>query len=98
MVDITSYERQRDRLREELTFAQIDRHAESIDELDVEGILAFAERVPPRASDLSVSNSLSGRPWELDQVPAVGDPTHMVQLGSGQRVPAGEGQRCVAFQ
>src|SRR2546426_2899841 len=27
---------------------------------------------------LSVSNSLSGRDWELDQVPAVGDPTHIV--------------------
>src|ERR1700730_16934647 len=25
---------------------------------------------------LSVSNSLSGRHWELDQVPAVGDPAH----------------------
>ena len=32
---------------------------------------------------LSVSNSLSGRHWELDQVPAVGDPTDIVQLGSG---------------
>jgi hypothetical protein len=49
---MTSYERQRDRLREELTLAQIDRHAESIDEIDVEGILAFAERILPRASDL----------------------------------------------
>ena len=48
--------------------------------------------------DSSVSNSLSGRHWELDQVPAVGDPTHMVQLGSGQRVSAGEGQRRVALQ
>jgi hypothetical protein len=27
---------------------------------------------------LSVSNSSSGRHWELDQVPAVGDPTHSV--------------------
>jgi antitoxin ParD1/3/4 len=27
---------------------------------------------------LSVSNSLSGRRWELDQVPAMGDPTHIV--------------------
>jgi hypothetical protein len=31
---------------------------------------------------LSVSNSLSGCHWELDQVPAVGDPAHVVQLGT----------------
>ena len=38
---------------------------------------------------LSVSNSLSGRHWELDQVPAVGDPTDIVRLGSGAM------QRCL---
>ena len=47
---------------------------------------------------LSVSNSLSGRHWELDQVPAVGDPTDIVQLGAGHRVAASEGQRRVALQ
>jgi hypothetical protein len=57
-IDSTSYERQRDRLREELTLAQIDRHAESVDELDVQGILAFAERILPGASDLWVQASL----------------------------------------
>ena len=50
--------RQRDRLREELTLAQIDHHADAVDELDVQGILAFAERVLPRASDLWVQASL----------------------------------------
>ena len=59
MIDLTSYERQRDKLREELTLAQIDHHAESIEELDVQGILAFAERVLPRASDLWVQASLN---------------------------------------
>ena len=48
--------------------------------------------------DVSVSNSLSGRDWELDQVPAVGDPTHIVQIGTGHRVSTGEGQRRVALQ
>ena len=38
--------------------------------------------------DLSVSNSVSGRHWKLDQIPAVGDPTHIVQVGSGPRVAA----------
>ena len=54
------------------------------------------ETAPVR--DLSVSNSLSGRHWELDQVPAVGDLTDIVQLGTGHHVSAGEGQRRVALQ
>src|SRR5258706_14699335 len=43
-IDVTTYGRQRDKLREELTLAEIDHHPEAVDELDVEGILAFAER------------------------------------------------------
>jgi hypothetical protein len=57
-IDVTTYGRQRDKLREELTLAKIDHHAEAVDELDVEGILAFAERILPRASDLWVQASL----------------------------------------
>ncbi len=41
-IDSTSYERHRDRLREEMTLAQIDHPADATDELDVQGILAFA--------------------------------------------------------
>jgi hypothetical protein len=41
-----------DKLREELTLARIDRHSGQLEELDVEGILAFAERILPRAADL----------------------------------------------
>jgi hypothetical protein len=48
-IDVTTYGRQRDKLREELTLAKIDHHAEAVEELDVEGILAFAERILPRA-------------------------------------------------
>jgi site-specific DNA recombinase len=54
-IDLTSYSRQRDKLREELTLA---RHTEAVDELDVQGILAFAGRILPRASDLWVQASL----------------------------------------
>jgi hypothetical protein len=43
-----------------------------------------------RFERVSVSNSLSGRQRELDQVPAVGDPAHIVRLGTGDRVSAGE--------
>ena len=57
-IDVTSYGRQRDKLREELTFAKIEHHIEAVDELDVQGILAFAERILPRASDLWVQASL----------------------------------------
>ena len=38
--------------------AQIDRHTEAFDELDVQGILAFEERILPRASDLWVQAPL----------------------------------------
>ena len=41
--------------------ARIDRHSAQLDELDVEGILAFAERVLPRAADLWVQASLDQR-------------------------------------
>jgi hypothetical protein len=47
---------------------------------------------------LYVSNSLSGRDWELDKAPAVGHPTHIIQIGTGYRVSTGEGQRRVALQ
>jgi hypothetical protein len=57
-IDVTTYGRQRDKLREELTLAKIDHHAEAVDELDVEGSLAFAERILPRASDLWVQATL----------------------------------------
>ena len=60
-IDVTTYGRQRDKLREELTLAKIDHHAEAVDELDVEGILAFAERILPRAADLWVQASLEQR-------------------------------------
>ena len=41
-----------------LTLAKIDHHAEAVDELDVQGILAFAQRIRPPASDLWVQASL----------------------------------------
>ena len=46
---------------------------------------------------LSVSNSWSGGEGELDEVPAVRDPAHIVQIGRDHRVLTGEGQRRVAL-
>ena len=43
-----------------------------------------------REGYLSVSNSSSGRRWKLDHAPAVGDPTHMVEFGTGRRAFARE--------
>ena len=60
-IDIETYDRRAEKLREELTLARIDRHSGQLDELDVEGILAFAERVLPRAADLWVQASLEQR-------------------------------------
>jgi hypothetical protein len=60
-IDIERYDRQRDKLREELTLVQMDRHATEPEELDVEGILAFAERVLPSAPNLWVQASLEQR-------------------------------------
>src|SRR6266850_1014006 len=51
-----------------------------------------------RVERVSVSNSLSGRGWELDQVPAVGNPTHIVQIGRGHRLSTAEGQRRVRLE
>ena len=50
-----------------------------------------------RSYSLSVSNSPSGRDWELDEVPPVRDPTHAAQIGKGHGVSTGKGQRCVAL-
>jgi hypothetical protein len=60
-IDLETYDRQRDRLREKLTLVQIDRHSTRLEELDVEGILAFAERLLPKASELWPHTSLDQR-------------------------------------
>jgi hypothetical protein len=60
-IAIETYDRHAEKLREELTLARMDRHSGQLDELDVEGILAFAERILPRASDLWVQASLDQR-------------------------------------
>ena len=62
-IDIETYDRHAEKLREELTLARIDRHSGQLDELDVEGVLAFAERVlraPPTCGCTHHSNSGSG--------------------------------------
>ena len=43
-IDIDTYDRHRDKPREELTLTQVERHSSELEEMDVEGMLAFAER------------------------------------------------------
>ena len=66
-IDTETYDRQRDTLREELTLAQMDRHSTELEEMDVEGILAFAERILPSASNLWLHSSLNQK-QRLQQV------------------------------
>jgi site-specific DNA recombinase len=60
-IDIDVYDRHAEKLRQDLTLLRIDRHSDQVDDLDVEGILGFAERILPRASDLWIQSSLDQR-------------------------------------
>jgi hypothetical protein len=60
-IDIETSDRHAEKLREELTLVRIERHSGQFEELDVEGILALAERVLPCAADLWVQASLEQR-------------------------------------
>jgi hypothetical protein len=59
-IDIETYDRHAETLREELMLVRIEGTGQ-LEELDVEGILAFAERALPRAADLWVQASLDQR-------------------------------------
>ncbi|MCC7008634.1 MAG: recombinase family protein [Acidobacteria bacterium] len=59
--DIDVYDRHAESPREELTLLRMDRHASEVEDLDVEGVLAFAQRILPRAADPWVQSSLDQR-------------------------------------
>ena len=65
------------------------RHANQLP-MQVEKLIVALKKEYPRWGALSVSNSSSGRRWKLDHAPAVGDPTHMVEFGTGRRAFARE--------
>ena len=66
-IDIDTHDRHKERLNEELTLARMDRHATELEEMDIEGLLGFAERVLPSASNLWVQSSLAQK-QRLQQV------------------------------
>ena len=57
-VDQATYERQRDKLREDEALAQIELREAELEELDVEGVLAFAEHLLTNAARLWTEASL----------------------------------------
>jgi site-specific DNA recombinase len=57
-IDSESYVRHRDHLRQELALARIGRYGTQLEEIDVEGILAFAEQVLPSAANIWIQASL----------------------------------------
>lgn len=58
VIDRMSYERQRDQLREDLALVEMESAEAKHDELDIEGVLAFAENVLNDATGLWVAASL----------------------------------------
>jgi site-specific DNA recombinase len=57
-IDGLSYERQRDKLREDLALLEMESAEAKLDELDIEGVLAFAENALTDATGLWVAASL----------------------------------------
>ena len=51
-IDRATYEKQKDKLREEIALAEMDAHAARLDELDVEAVLEFAEHAVLNAARL----------------------------------------------
>ena len=60
------------------------------DTLGAHKVAGIQRAIQAAGATLSVSNSSSGRRWKLDHAPAVGDPTHMVEFGTGRRAFARE--------
>jgi len=56
-IDSESYVPHGDHLRQELALARIDRHGTQLEEIDIEGILAFAEQVLPSAANIWIQAS-----------------------------------------
>lgn len=60
-IDRATYERQRDRIREEITLAELAVHDARIETIDIEGVLAFAEHILANAARLWLEGTLDQR-------------------------------------
>ena len=65
-IDRQTYERQRDKLREQLSLAEMELSDAVLDDLDVEGVLGFAEHVLTNAARLWAELGIDGK-QELQQ-------------------------------
>jgi site-specific DNA recombinase len=52
LIDVTTYERQRDRIRQDIAVSELELEDAKLDEIDVEGLLGFAEHVLGNAATL----------------------------------------------
>jgi hypothetical protein len=59
VLDKTTYEAERDKLEEQLTLAQLELHEATLDEFDVEGVIAFSENLLANAATLWLQFDLS---------------------------------------
>ncbi len=66
-IDRQTYERQRDRLREQITLAEIELNDAVLSHLDIDGVLAFAEHVMTNAARLWMELDLDQK-QQLQQV------------------------------
>jgi hypothetical protein len=60
-IDFSVYERQKDRIQEQLTIAELELQDARIDSLDVEGLLAFAEHLITNAGRMWIEATLDQR-------------------------------------
>ena len=60
-IDQQTYDRQRDKLREQLSLAEIELSDAVLDDLDVEGVLGFAEHVMTNAARLWAELGIDGK-------------------------------------
>lgn len=82
-IDRTTYETQRDRLREELTLAELAAHEAKIEAFNVEGILDFAEHLVANAGRLWVEGTLAQRQMIQQVIFPEGLPFDGEEVGTG---------------
>ena len=85
-----TYERQRDRVQEELAIAELELHEARIDKLDVEGLLGFAEHLIGNAARAWMEANLEQR----QQIQSAIFPEGLAFDGQG----FGTARTCLAFK
>ena len=96
-IDRTTYETQRDKLRQQLTLAELAAHDAKIEAFDVEGVLGFAEHLVANAGRLWVEGTLEQRQSIQRAIFPEGLPYNGREIGTGltclafMQLPASDG-------